>query len=139
MLSSHQGQLSYISPLEPDEGTPSSTGAESFKSFIYSSYSVRLVMYMKSVISQQPRDRDYYSEVRKLKLRVTLVGPVCWDSDPGPCSPRACALGVMPSLRRDGTDVCAAAVSQQRGARSLRNSKQAFRAEQCQEHHARGV
>lgn len=61
MLSSHQGQLSYISPLEPDEGTPSSTGAESFKSFLYSSYSVCLVMYMQSVISQQPPDRDYYS------------------------------------------------------------------------------
>ena len=56
-----QSKGSYISPLEPDEGTPSSTGAESFKSFLYSSYSVRLVMYMQSVISQQPPDRDYYS------------------------------------------------------------------------------
>lgn len=43
--------------------------------------------------------------MRKLKLRVTLVGQVCWDSDPGLCSPRGCALvSLMPSLRRDGTD-----------------------------------
>lgn len=125
-MSSHQGQLNYISPLELDEGAaPSSTGAESFKSFIYSSYCVLACTCSLSFPNSLGIEIIIpFSRMRKLKLRVTLVGPVCWDSDPGPCTPRACQR---------------AAVSQQRGAQDLEQKTSSLRAEQCQGDRVPGV